>query len=78
MNLTYNEDGYVTNEYNEVTDSNTGYAYDDEENILFQKNGRCFWLRGVYILPNIDSLSVNKLLIEKIDEEGDSEKEQEY
>ena len=42
MNLTYNEDGYVTNEYNEVTDSNTGYAYDDEENILFQKNGRCF------------------------------------
>ena len=37
-----------------------------------------FWLREVYILPNIDSLSVNKLLIEKIDEEGDSEKEQEY
>lgn len=33
INLTYNDDGYVTEEYNEVTDTTTGYEYDNDGNI---------------------------------------------
>lgn len=34
INLTYNDDGYVTEEYNEVTDTTTGYGYDNDGNII--------------------------------------------
>lgn len=33
INLTYNDDGYVTEEHNEITDSTTTYKYDNECNI---------------------------------------------
>ena len=33
INLTYNDDGYVTEEHNEITDSTTTYTYDNECNI---------------------------------------------
>lgn len=33
INLTYNEDGYVTEEHNEITDSTTTYAYNDDGDI---------------------------------------------
>ena len=34
INLTYNEDGYVTEENNEITGSTTGYEYDNDGNII--------------------------------------------
>ncbi|MFR7880369.1 MAG: hypothetical protein ACLU5J_01980 [Christensenellales bacterium] len=34
INLTYNDDGYVTEENNEITGSTTGYEYDNDGNII--------------------------------------------
>ena len=34
INITYNEDGYVTEEYNETTDSKTNYEYNEDGNII--------------------------------------------
>lgn len=51
---------------------------DEEENILFQDNGRYFWFKEGFVFPNIEESDVTKLLIEKLDSKGYIIKEKEY
>ena len=66
--------GYTIGVYNKVFET---YALDTdvEENILFQKNGKYFWLKEGFEFPNLNECNVTKLLIEKLDFEGYIERE---
>ena len=51
---------------------------DEEENVLFQEDGRYFWFKEGFVFPNIEESNVTKLLIEKLDSKGYIIKEKEY
>lgn len=69
--------GYTIGVYNKVFET---YALDTdvEENILFQKNGKYFWLKEGFEFPNLNECNVTKLLIEKLDFEGYIVNEREF
>ena len=69
--------GYTIGVYNKVFKTYI-LDSDEEENILFQENGRYFWFKEGFVFPNIEESDVTKLLIEKVDSKGYIIKEKEY
>ena len=69
--------GYTIGVYNKVFKTYI-LDSDEEENILFQENGRYFWFKEGFVFPNIEESVVTKLLIEKLASKGYIIKEKEY
>ena len=69
--------GYTIGVYNKIFKTYI-LDIDEEENILFQENGRYFWFKEGFVFPNTDELNITKLLIEKLDSEWYIIKEKEY
>ena len=69
--------GYTIGVYNKIFKTYI-LDSDEEENVLFQDNGRYFWFEEGFVFPNIEESNVTKLLIEKLDSKGYIIKEKEY
>ena len=69
--------GYTIGVYNKIFKTYI-LDSDEEENVLFQDNGRYFWFKEGFVFPNIEESNVTKLLIEKLDSKGYIIKEKEY
>lgn len=69
--------GYTIGVYGKVFET---YVLDNdiEENILFQKEGRYFWFKDGFELPNISEINIDKLLIQKLDYKGYVIEEKEF
>ena len=69
--------GYTIGVYNNIYKTYI-LDSDEEENVLFQENGRYFWVKEGFVFPNTDELNITKLLIEKLNSKGYIIKEKEY
>lgn len=69
--------GYTIGVYNNICKTFILNS-DEEENVLFQEDGRYFWFKEGFVFPNIEESNVTKLLIEKLDSKGYIIKEKEY
>lgn len=69
--------GYTIGVYNKIFETYV-LDIDTEENILFQKDGKYFWIKDGFEFPDLSNVNINKLLVQKFDYEGNIVEEKEF